>query len=152
MLCLYTHIYMYTNMVLLFSHKWNLIILFFKLLFALNSMSYKLLYVSEYRSMAQYPEILNYVYFPQCTTLFCALKGKHLLFLKEAPILWNLSFCENFTVFFFFVVLIYLLLPPHLTSSSLRTKNGLFTFISYCLTWDLIYRSSFSILYMIIFN
>ena len=74
-------------MVLLFSHKWNLIILFFKLLFALNSMSYKLLYVSEYRSMAQCPEILNYVYFPQCTTLFCALKGKHLLFLQEAPIL-----------------------------------------------------------------
>lgn len=69
--CVYIYICMHTNTVLLFSHNWNHIItLFFNFFFALNNMSYKLFSVSENRSMTQSPEILNYVYFPQCTTLF----------------------------------------------------------------------------------
>ena len=128
--CLYTHTYVNKySFVFFFSHKWNCI-LFFKLPFALNSMSYKLLCVSEYTSMTQYPEILNQTYFPHCPTLLCFPKAKHLLFLQGAPILWNLSFYENFIVFSF-VVLIYLLQPSPLTSSSMRTKNGLFI-LTFC--------------------
>ena len=82
----HTHIYVHKYSFVVFSHKWNCT-LFFKLPFAFKSMSYKLLCISEYTSMTQYPEILNYMYFPQCPTLLCAPKAKHLLFLQGASIL-----------------------------------------------------------------
>lgn len=58
-------------------------------LYLINNMS------CEYRSIVQNPEILNYAYFLQSTTLFCALTGKHLFSFKrhyfyETSLLWNL--------------------------------------------------------------
>lgn len=114
-------------------------------LYLINNMS------RECRSIVQNPEILNYAYFLQSTTLFCALTGKHLFFLQEALLLWNLSPVKPL-LYFFFVVLIFLLLHSYLTSSSVRKENGLFIFIPQCLAWGLAYRSSGSTWYMIVFT